>query len=71
MISRQTYAAPYSPPCHQGGGDLPKGDLRTLIEGQYGSLDTLQTTLTNTTVGVQGSGWGWLGYDKVSASNPP
>ena len=53
-------------PVSKGGGDLPKGDLRTLIESQYGSLETLQTTMTNTTVAVQGSGWGWLGYDKAN-----
>ncbi len=53
-------------PVNKGGGDLPTGDLRTMIEAQYGSLESLQTTMTNTTVGVQGSGWGWLGYDKTN-----
>ena len=53
-------------PPSKGGGDLPKGELRTLIETQYGSLDALQTTLSAATVGVQGSGWGWLGYDKAA-----
>ena len=36
-----------------------------MIENQWGDLDTLQTTLSAATVGVQGSGWGWLGYDKA------
>eukprot|EP01038_Epipyxis_sp_PR26KG_P007681 gene7681-10451_t len=53
-------------PVSKGGGDLPSGNLKTLIEAQYGSLDALQTAVTATTVGVQGSGWGWLGYDKLS-----
>jgi superoxide dismutase, Fe-Mn family len=53
-------------PPNKGGGDLPKGDLRTMIENQYGSQDSFQTLMTNTTVGVQGSGWGWLGYDKAN-----
>ena len=45
-------------PICAGGGELPPGDLRTLIEAQYGSLENLQTVMTATTVGVQGSGWG-------------
>jgi superoxide dismutase, Fe-Mn family len=50
----------------KGGGEIEKGDLLTMIEAQYGSLESLQTTMSATTVGVQGSGWGWLGYDKVN-----
>jgi len=50
----------------KGGGELEKGELLTLIEAQYGSLDVLQKTMAVATVGVQGSGWGWLGYDKVN-----
>ena len=53
-------------PIGKGGGELPNGDLRTMIETQYGTLDNLQTTMTASTVGVQGSGWGWLGYDKMN-----
>jgi Fe-Mn family superoxide dismutase len=52
----------------KGGGDLKPGDLKTKIESQFGSLENLQTKLSAATVGVQGSGWGWLGYDKVSQS---
>ena len=48
-----------------GGGHLDNGDLRTMIENQWGDVDTLQTTLSAATVAVQGSGWGWLGYDKT------
>ena len=51
-------------PIKKGGGDLPPGELRTLIESQFGSLEALQTKLSAATVAVQGSGWGWLGYDK-------
>lgn len=50
----------------KGGGSIEKGDLLTMIESQYGSLDTLQTTMSTSTVAVQGSGWGWLGYDKIN-----
>ena len=40
--------------------------MKVAIEGQFGSLESLQTKMTAATVAVQGSGWGWLGYDKVS-----
>lgn len=53
-------------PPKKGGGELVDGDLKNLIVAQYGSFDTFKSTLTNVTVGVQGSGWGWLGYDKIN-----
>jgi Fe-Mn family superoxide dismutase len=37
-----------------------------MIERDFGSLDALQTKFSASTVAVQGSGWGWLGYDKVT-----
>eukprot|EP00401_Gymnodinium_catenatum_P012133 CAMPEP_0117506804 /NCGR_PEP_ID=MMETSP0784-20121206/26098_1 /TAXON_ID=39447 /ORGANISM="" /LENGTH=103 /DNA_ID=CAMNT_0005302291 /DNA_START=286 /DNA_END=597 /DNA_ORIENTATION=+ len=37
-----------------------------MIESQYGSLEDFQTKMAAATVAVQGSGWGWLGYDKVN-----
>jgi len=52
-------------PPSKGGGHLADGQLKTMIETQFGSLDALQTTMSAATVGVQGSGWGWLGYDKA------
>ena len=53
-------------PPSKGGGELVDGELKSLIETQYGSFDSFKTTLANATVGVQGSGWVWLGYDKVN-----
>lgn len=53
-------------PPKKGGGEPPTGDLKTLIDGQYGSLDSLVSTMSAATVAVQGSGWGWLGYDKAN-----
>ncbi len=44
---------------------MPSGDLITSINAQFGSLDALQTSMSAACVGVQGSGWGWLGYDKT------
>lgn len=37
-----------------------------MIERDFGSLAALQEKFSAQTVAVQGSGWGWLGYDKAS-----
>jgi len=52
-------------PIKNGGGHLEDGDLHNMIKAQWGNLDNLQTTMNTACAGVQGSGWGWLGYDKV------
>lgn len=54
-------------PPSKGGGEPPSGDLKTLIDNQYGNLDNLIAKMSTATVAVQGSGWGWLGYDKVNS----
>lgn len=48
------------------GGGEPEGDLMSAIKRDFGSFESFKTTLQNTAVGVQGSGWGWLGYNKQS-----
>jgi Fe-Mn family superoxide dismutase len=53
-------------PIGKGGGEIPNGELLKAIEAQYGSLEKLQEAISAASAGVQGSGWGWLGYDKVS-----
>jgi Fe-Mn family superoxide dismutase len=53
-------------PPSKGGGHLGNGQLKTLIDAQFGSLDGLQKTMTASTVAVQGSGWGWLGFDAAN-----
>ena len=42
------------------------GTLADMIEAQYHSMGSLTEKLSAASVGVQGSGWGWLGYDKVN-----
>jgi superoxide dismutase len=42
----------------------PTGTLAKAIERDFGSLETLQTKFSGAAAGVQGSGWGWLGYNK-------
>ncbi|CAM9251756.1 unnamed protein product [Discosporangium mesarthrocarpum] len=53
-------------PVGKGGGEMVPGTLSDMITSQYNSLDALKDRLTAASVGVQGSGWGWLGYDKVN-----
>ena len=53
-------------PVGKGGGEAPKGQLAHAIEKTFGSLDQFIEKFTGQTVAIQGSGWGWLGYDKGS-----
>ncbi|CAM9768207.1 unnamed protein product [Choristocarpus tenellus] len=53
-------------PIGKGGGEMVPGKLQDMITAQYSSLDELKGKLSAVTVGVQGSGWGWLGYDKTA-----
>jgi Fe-Mn family superoxide dismutase len=50
-------------PIGSGGGEMPEGELSNMIDAQFGSLSNMQATMSAASVGVQGSGWGWLGYD--------
>jgi superoxide dismutase, Fe-Mn family len=52
----------------KGGGHLEKGALHDAISQKYGSLDKFIEFFNTKTVGIQGSGWGWLGYDKARKS---
>jgi len=45
------------------GGVLVEGQLKTAIVATWGSLDALKTEFNATTAAIQGSGWGWLGYN--------
>ncbi|XP_033253598.1 superoxide dismutase [Mn], mitochondrial isoform X2 [Drosophila miranda] len=44
----------------------PSDDLKKAIESQWKSFDEFKKELSALTVAVQGSGWGWLGYNKKS-----
>lgn len=52
-------------PIGKGGGEKPKAELLKAIQSQFGSLEHLIELLSTITIGIQGSGWGWLGYDRV------
>jgi superoxide dismutase, Fe-Mn family len=43
-----------------GGGGEPDGDLRTAIEGSFGSVDDFLQTFTDKAKTLFGSGWTWL-----------
>lgn len=47
----------------KGGGE-PKGELLDVIKRDFGSFAAFKEKLTAVSAGVQGSGWGWLGYNK-------
>lgn len=50
-------------PSSQGGGQLQDGPLKQAIERDFGSLDNLKSTFNATIATIQGSGWGWLGFN--------
>ena len=52
-------------PKSQGGGNPPEGPLADAINNQFGSLEKLIEKMTAKTIPIQGSGWGWLGYNKA------
>lgn len=50
-------------PKDKGGGTPPEGPLAEAIHHNFGSLDSLIEIMSAKTIAVQGSGWGWLGYN--------
>lgn len=50
-------------PVSKGGG-RPTGALLQMIEKDFHSFEEFREKLTNASVSVQGSGWGWLGFNK-------
>eukprot|EP00741_Cyanophora_paradoxa_P006032 tig00000970_g5850.t1 len=53
-------------PKNAGGGVMQPGALSKAIETDFGGLPKFIEKFNAATVAVQGSGWGWLGYDKVN-----
>lgn len=49
----------------KGGGE-PKGDLMDQIKRDFDSFDKMKAELSASSVAVQGSGWGWLGYNTTT-----
>ncbi|KAM3720317.1 Superoxide dismutase [Dirofilaria immitis] len=42
----------------------PNSELMTAIKKDFGSFETMKDKLSAKTIAIQGSGWGWLAYDK-------
>ncbi|PWN49719.1 putative manganese superoxide dismutase precursor [Violaceomyces palustris] len=53
-------------PVSAGGGQLQEGPLKQAIERDFGSLDNLKQQFNATIATIQGSGWGWVGFNPKS-----
>ncbi|XP_018403867.1 PREDICTED: superoxide dismutase [Mn], mitochondrial [Cyphomyrmex costatus] len=49
-------------------GGNPDAALSKLINKDFGSMEEMKKSLSQITVAIQGSGWGWLGYDQKTKS---
>ncbi|CAF4929351.1 unnamed protein product [Pieris macdunnoughi] len=47
-------------------GGKPSDALVQAIEKDFGSMENMKNQLAASSVGVQGSGWGWLGFNKLT-----
>jgi len=52
-------------PPKKGGGGKPDGELAKKLDDSFGSFDKFITKFNTQTGAIQGSGWGWLGYNKA------
>lgn len=51
-------------PANHGGGHLKDDSkLKAALERDFGSVDEFKKKFNAVTAGIQGSGWGWLGYN--------
>jgi Fe-Mn family superoxide dismutase len=53
-------------PKKNGGGTPPNGKLADAFNAQWGSLEKFIEQFSASAVAIQGSGWGWLGYNKAN-----
>ena len=53
-------------PQSEGGGTLPEGPLAEAINKEFGSLEKFIEKFNAAAGPIQGSGWGWLGYNPKS-----
>ncbi|KZV96320.1 manganese superoxide dismutase [Exidia glandulosa HHB12029] len=51
-------------PANSDAAKLKAGPLQDAINRDFGSLDNLKAELNASSAAVQGSGWGWLVYNK-------
>ena len=55
-------------PVKADGGKRPAegSDLNQMIKNAWGSIDAFISYFNAETLAIQGSGWGWLAYNKAS-----
>jgi len=53
-------------PVKEGGGKFKDGKFKDAIERDFGSIEGFKKQFNAATVGIQGSGWGWLGYNPTT-----
>nr|AHA80841.1 manganese superoxide dismutase [Pleurotus ostreatus] len=53
-------------PASGDGGKLPDGPLKQAIERDFGTVEDFKKKFNTTTAAVQGSGWGWLGFNPTT-----
>lgn len=53
-------------PKDKEGGQPPKGELANAINKEFGSLQNFIDKFSAKTIAIQGSGWGWLGFDPAN-----
>lgn len=52
-------------PIKNGGGQIDKSsEIFKAIERDFSSFEAFQENLSKQSIAIQGSGWGWLGYNK-------
>ena len=52
--------------CPEKDSGEPSAPLLEAINRDFGSVQAMQEKLSASTIAVQGSGWGWLGYNKTA-----
>lgn len=55
-------------PIAKGGGQLADGPLKNAIVAAFGSIEACKEKIITKASSIQGSGWGWLGYNQESKS---
>jgi superoxide dismutase, Fe-Mn family len=47
----------------------PSGALEAAIKASFGDFDKMKAELSSKSVAVQGSGWGWLGFNQSTGTH--
>ncbi|KAL7416231.1 manganese and iron superoxide dismutase [Mrakia frigida] len=53
-------------PASSPDAKLSEGSLKSAIERDFGDVEAFKKAFNTATLAVQGSGWGWLGYNTTS-----